>query len=179
MINCANWNCTIKIVSTKKIWSNCLFNYKIKYFFRLGNLLLKWKFKNNQQCCQGSKMLCDDLYLFPTSVPSLSTQHPGLHAEVDRGCLDWHLMMIVLQSKQLLHSGLQPFEEAKFQMAVQDLFATRWNLHPESWESWCWWCKIDDFTSVNVWEISTADKEFGKTFNKKAFKVSFFYVKFG
>jgi hypothetical protein len=52
--------------------------------------------------------------------------------EVDRECQDCQLMMILLQSKQLLHSDLQPFEKAKFQMAVQDLFATRWNLHPES-----------------------------------------------
>ncbi len=42
----------------------------------------------------------------------------GLHEEVDRECKDFYLMMIFLQSKQLLHSNFQPFYQNL--MATQD-----------------------------------------------------------
>ncbi len=77
-------------------------------------------------------MQYDPFFQFASSVPSWSKQHPGLRVEVDTECQDCQLIMIVLQSKQLLHSDLQPFENHKFQMAVQDLFANHWNLHQES-----------------------------------------------
>jgi len=69
---------------------------------------------------------------FSSFVPSWSTQHPGLHEEVDRECQVCQLIVNLLQSKQLLHYDLQPFETHQFQMAAQDLFATHWNLHAES-----------------------------------------------
>jgi hypothetical protein len=53
-------------------------------------------------------MLYDDIFQSSSSVPSWSTQHPGLHVEVDRECQDCYKMNI-LQSKQLLKSDLQPF----------------------------------------------------------------------
>ncbi len=77
-------------------------------------------------------MRYDAFFQFASSVPSWSKQHPGLHVEVDRECQDFQLTMNILQTKQLLHSDLEQFETQKFQMAVQDLFATHWNLHPES-----------------------------------------------
>ncbi len=46
------------------------------------------KFRNNQQCCQGSKMLYEIVFQCSSSVPSWSKQHPGLHVEVDRECQD-------------------------------------------------------------------------------------------
>ncbi len=76
-------------------------------------------------------MLYEDFFQSSASVPSWSTQPPGLHEEVDRGYQD-RPMMLLLQSKQLLHSDLQPFQNEESEMAAQDLFATDWNLHAES-----------------------------------------------
>ncbi len=89
-------------------WLKLNFN---KHFFLEFNLVLKFSFKNSQQCCLEPKRRYEDVFQFSSSVPSWSKKHPSLHEEVYRGCQECPLMMKVLQSKQLLRSELQPFEK--------------------------------------------------------------------